>query len=153
MIKKLEKFNNILEKDLESELDQIIAMGTINPTEVKTVTDAVCLMLKTKEYEEWLSEEDMGSSSYRRGRSPVTGRYVSRSRGSYEMGDMSRHMGSYHDGYYGRPYDMEMYDQDYSGHSIKDRMVAKLETMVDMAKSDYERQEVLEAIKKIEGMK
>lgn len=144
---KLEKFDHILEKDLEQKLDEIIANGTINPTEVKTVTDAVCLMLKSKEYEEWLHDgEDMGSS-YRRGRSPVTGRYVSRSRGdSYGMDYMPIR------GSYGRPYTMDMYDQDYSGHSIKDRMVAKLEGMVDMAKSDYERQEVLDAIRKIEGM-
>ena len=157
MLTKLEKFDHILEKDLENELDQIIASGTINPTEVKTVTDAVRLMLKTKEYEEWLSGGDTGSS-YRRGRSPVTGRYVSRSRGdSYGMDYMSMRDGSYDDPYmrgsYGRAYNMDMYDRDYSGHSIKDRMVAKLETMVDMAKSDYERQEVMEAIKKIEGMK
>ena len=133
---KLEKFDHILEKDLESELDQIIASGTINPSEVKVVTDAVCLMLKTKEYEDWLSGEDEGSS-YRRGRSPVTGRYVSRSYGE-------RH---------NEPYNIDMYDREYSGHSIKDRMVAKLETMVDMAKSDYERQEVINAIRTIEGMR
>lgn len=147
---KLEKFDHILEKDIEQELDAIIAAGTINAAEVKTLTDAVCLMLKSKEYKEWLDDEDMGSS-YRRGRSPVTGRYVSRSRGgSYAYDDMDHHnMMSRHDG---RAYDMDMYDLDYSGHSIKDRMVAKLETMVDMAKSDYERQEVLSAIKKIESM-
>lgn len=144
---KLEKFDHILEKDLEQKLDEIIANGTINPTEVKTVTDAVCLMLKSKEYEEWLRDgEDLGSS-FRRGRSPVTGRYVSRSRGDSYGTDYMPIRGSY-----GRPYTMDMYDQDYSGHSIKDRMVAKLEGMVDMAKSDYERQEVLEAIRKIEGM-
>ena len=134
---KLEKFDHILEKDLEQKLDEIIANGTINPTEVKTVTDAVCLMLKSKEYEEWLRDGEDRGSSFRRGRSPVTGRYVSRRM------DMR---------YPDRAYTMDMYDQDYSGHSIKDRMVSKLEGMVDMAKSDYERQEVLEAIRKIEGM-
>lgn len=146
---KLEKFDHILEKDLEGELDDIISSGTITPSQVKVVTDAVCLMLKTKEYGEWLRDgEDMGAS-YRRGRSPMTGRYVSRRMdGSYGMEQVP-----YHEGSYGaRAYNMDMYDLDYSGHSIKDRMVAKLETMVDMAKSDYERQEVLNAIKKIEGM-
>lgn len=150
---KLEKFDHILEKDLETELDNIITAGTINPTQVKTVTDAVCLMLKTKEYGEWLrdGEDDMGAS-YRRGRSPMTGRYVSRRMdGSYVMEPM--HEGSYGRGSYGtRAYNMDTYDLDYSGHSIKDRMVAKLETMVDMAKSDYERQEVMNAIHKIESM-
>ena len=133
---KLEKFNHILENDLGHELDNIIAAGTIDPTEVKTVTDAVCLMLKTKEYEEWLDGKDW-DSSYRRGRSPMTGRYVSRNRGPMHD-DMT--------------YNMDMYDLDYSGHSIKDRMIAKLESMMDMAKTDYERQEVKSAINRIESM-
>ena len=59
--------------------------------------------------------------SYRRGRSPVTGRYISR--------------GSYEDG--------------YSGHSIKDRMVARLESMMDEAKTDHERQTVNEWINRL----
>lgn len=84
----------------------------------------------------------------------MTGRYVSRSAGgSYEMDRMPVHEGSYGRGSYGtRAYNMDAYDLDYSGHSIKDRMVAKLETMVDMAKTDYERQEVMNAIHKIESM-
>lgn len=150
MRNKLEKFDHILEKDLANEMDSVITAGTINPTQVKTITDAVCLMLKTLEYGEWLQdgEDDMGAS-YRRGRSPMTGRYVSRRMGdSYVMDRMPMHEGSYGT----RAYNMDMYDLDYSGHSIKDRMVAKLETMVDMAKTDYERQEVMNAIHKIESM-
>jgi len=156
---KLEKFDHILEKDIEQELDAIIAAGTINAAEVKTLTDAVCLMLKSKEYKEWLDDEDMGSS-YRRGRSPVTGRYVSRSRGgSYDTDYMSRRGDSYymdapmHDRPRGRAYDMGMYDLDYSGHSIKDRMIANLETMMDMAGSEYERNEIKAGIDKIQNMK
>lgn len=142
MHSKLTQFDHILENDLSRELDNIIAAGTINPTQVKTVSDAICLMLKTKEYEEWLQgDEGYSESSYRRGRSPVTGRYVSRGR-DYSMAD----------GYMRGSYDRDMYDAGYSGHSIKDRMVAKLETMVDMAKSDYERQKVLDAISQIESM-
>lgn len=38
---------------------------------------------------------------------------------------------------------------DYSGHSIKDRMIDKLERMVDEAKSDYERQEIMNEIAKL----
>lgn len=147
---KLEKFDHILEKDLANEMDNVITAGTINPTQVKTITDAVCLMLKTLEYGEWLQdgEDDIGAS-YRRGRNPMTGRYVSRRMGdSYVMDRMPMHEGSYGT----RAYNMDAYDLDYSGHSIKDRMVAKLETMVDMAKTDYERQEVMNAIHKIESM-
>ena len=144
---KLKKVDHILERDLERELDNIITPGTINPTQVKTITDAVCLMLKSKEYADWLQEEseDYPEASYRRGRSPVTGRYVSRGR-DYSMDQM--YPDSYRRGSYGR----DMYDMGYSGHSVKDRMVAKLESMMDMAKSDYERQEVMNAIRSIQSM-
>lgn len=38
----------------------------------------------------------------------------------------------------------------HSGHSIKDRMIADLERMMDSTQSDYERQQILETIKSIE---
>ena len=69
--------------------------------------------------------DSYGHESYRRGRSPVTGRYISR--GEDNM--------SYHDG--------------YSGHSIKDRMVARLEDMMDEAKTDHERQTVSQWIDRL----
>ena len=42
------------------------------------------------------------------------------------------------------------YDHMY-GHSIKDRMIAKLETMYDEAKSEHERQMVSNAINHIQS--
>lgn len=57
--------------------------------------------------------------SYRRGRSAETGRYVSRG-----------------------------YDN-YSGHSIDDRMIAAIEDMYDDAKTDHERQKIDTAIRMI----
>lgn len=65
-------------------------------------------------------------ASGRRGRSATTGRYVSRG------------------------FDPE---QDYSGHSVKDRMIDKLEQMIDSAKSDYERQMVMNEIDRIRSEK
>ena len=70
-------------------------------------------------------DESYHGDSYRRGRSPVTGRYISR-------GDRD-----YYDG--------------YSGHSIKDRMVARLEAMMDEAKTDHERQTVSEWINRLQS--
>ena len=70
-------------------------------------------------------DDSYRGDSYRRGRSPVTGRYISR--GEDNM--------SYHDG--------------YSGHSIKDRMVARLEDMMDEAKTDHERQTVSQWIDRL----
>jgi hypothetical protein len=86
---------------------------------------------------------------------------------------MRSHDGSYrsHDGSYDGNYDGGMnsrdryfnpshdgsrdgsYDGGYSGHSIKDRMVAQLENMYDQAKSEHERQIVDEWIKRLEGGK
>ena len=133
MHKKLEKFSGILEKDLENKIDQIVAAGTINPTEVKTVTDAVCLMLKVNEYKQWLENSTDRDMSYRRGRDSMTGRYVSRD--------------TYHD--VRAPH--VPYDQGYSGHSINDRMIDNLERMMDQATSDYERQKIQEAISMLGG--
>ena len=77
-------------------------------------------------------EENNGS--YRRGRSPITGRYVSR-----DNGGSSRR---YYDGNSSR-------NSNYSGHSILDRMVAKLEQMYDEANSDHERKIVQDWINRI----
>ena len=59
--------------------------------------------------------------SYAPMRSPVTGRYVSRDR----MG--------------------------MSGHSIKDRMIARLEEMYDKAQGEFEREEIRKEIRHIES--
>lgn len=61
--------------------------------------------------------------SYGRMRSPVTGRYVSRDR----MG--------------------------MSGHSVEDRMIAKLEEMYDDAPGEYEREKIRKEIRQIEANK
>ena len=67
--------------------------------------------------------------SYARGRSPVTGRYISR--------DPMMH-------------DDMMMDH-RSMHSIKDRMIARLEAMYDEAKSEHEREEIRKEIRRIES--
>lgn len=146
MNEKMDKFKVILEKELDKELDRIIAAGAMNPNDVKTVTDAVCLMLKVNEYEEWSMMGGENSYAYdgystRRGRSATTGRYVSRDRDP---------MMSYQNEAYGRSYDRS-YDRGYSGHSIKDRMIARLEGMYDEAKSEHERQIVDEWINRLES--
>ena len=43
-------------------------------------------------------------------------------------------------------------DRMSSGHSIKDRMKATLEDMVDKAKTEYEREEILETIDRLDLM-
>ena len=136
---KIKKFENILTSDLEKEMDRIIAAKTMNPQDVKIMDDAIELMLKTKELEGCFEENEYNSYSdgysMRRGRSMTTGRYVSRD--------------SMPDGYSTRRSYRDPYDYGYSGHSINDRMVSKLEDMYDEAKNEHERQVVDEWINRI----
>jgi hypothetical protein len=140
---RITKFEELLEKNLKEELDKINQAGTISPTDIKTVEDAVCLMLKIKEYDEWEDGQGYsngeGNYSYRRGRNSMNGRYMSRD--------------PYLNGYSGRPHGRMTYayDRGYSGHSIKDRMVDKLESMYDEAQTEHERQMIDEWISRIES--
>lgn len=60
---RLEKFQEILEKDLKEELDRIISAGTISSADVRVVKDAVKLMLKINKYKEWMHKEgNMGQN-------------------------------------------------------------------------------------------
>lgn len=128
-----------LKESVVKELRALNKKDSLSAQEVKTATDAMCLLLKIKMYEEGGMEysEDDGSyayygtrfmmngsydhgmdGSYGRGRSPVTGRYISR-------------------------------DGRYSSHSINDRMIAKLEEMYDDAKTEHEREEVRREIERL----
>lgn len=84
-------------------------------------------------YDEMYSSDMMArrsmDGSFARGRSATTGRFVSRDDGR-SMGRMA-------------------YDDGYSGHSIKDRMIDRLERMMDEAKNDYERDEIRREIEEI----
>lgn len=72
---------------------------------------------------------------YGTNRSPVTGRYISN--GSSPHGTMRMAYGDHYDHMY--------------GHSIKDRMVARLEPMYDEAKTEHERQMISNAINQIQS--
>lgn len=81
MLQRIEKFEEILEKDLKEELDEINEAGTITHDQVRTVKDAVKLMLKIQKYKEWMNGEgknSYGDYSYNKGRNAIAGRYVSR---------------------------------------------------------------------------
>lgn len=139
----MEKVMTDLKHLLEEELRKIVQKNDISPTELENATKAVCLMQKVQELEEWPTDSEMNEyysrrGSYRRGRDAMTGRYVSR---DYRMP---------------RSYDHYMepmpnsYEMEHSGHSIKDRMIANLEAMMDEAKSDYEKQVVGDWIAQLE---
>lgn len=139
------EFNELMEsmcnfaKVAKKELDKITQKGDLSPAEldnVKKISEVMknisCVQngdqeasygydgMSGRRYNIRMdSYGDMGYSEAR-GRSPVTGRYISRGM-----------------------------DGGYSGHSIEDRMIASLEQQMDAAKSDYERKMIEEEIKHI----
>lgn len=127
-----------LVKHATKELDKIVKKADMTVVEVDNATKALCLIEKATKIMDGDTGSDMYSErsydyymdrmpmSYERGRSPITGRYVSRDGGSYARGDRG-----------------------YSGHSINDRMIANLESMMDSASSDYERQLVKNEIERL----
>lgn len=148
-LKSMKDFAGILEKDLRKEIKRITEAGTMTPADVKTVTDAICLMLKEKEYESWLEENSYADSSHGMrvpyhpnsfgpARSSVTGRY------------MSRGMEPYAEDRY-PSYGRTRYDMGYSGHSTKDRMIAALEDTMGEAKNEYEMNMIRETINRIQS--
>ena len=131
----LEKTQGLLTKMIR----QLNEKGDITPPELGNLEKAVCVMEKIIKLdsmidEAWNDGEEDGYSeyydgmrrgSYTRGRSPRTGRYVSRENTPHgSMRGMSR-------------------------HSLNDRMVAHLESMMDDAGSDFERKKIGEWIDKI----
>lgn len=136
MKKELEGLKDILKREIRA----INKKDDITPLELENMTKAVCLAEKIEELEERMAGKEYdgysermrkGTSnmyptypyydgrdmdtSHRRTRSSVTGRFTS------------------NDTYYDRD------RRGYSGHSIHDRMIAKLEEMYDEAKTDHER--------------
>ena len=116
----MKSLEEILEKELKKEMSRITTAGTLNPTDVKTITDAVCLMLKLKEYEQWMDEGNSSENSYR----------------SYNPYNRMNNTRSY----------MMPYDMRYSGHSTRDRMVSALEDIMGEAKNEYEANMIRDAI-------
>lgn len=134
--------NEKLESLIEKEVKKVIDKGDLTPVEVDNLKKVVCLIKEIAELEKESMELDgymdessgyypnnMMPYSYNNpNRSAMTGRYT---RGS----SMNTMPSSYNNG--------------RSGHSIKDRMVARLESMMDEAQSEYERQQVAEMINQI----
>ena len=124
---------------IKDELKKLIKKGELTPAEMDTVFKAVDSIKDICE----MCHEDPEGNHYSEGahtydpnweysgtaRSPVTGRYIS---SGMPHGNMR-----------------VSYGDNYSGHSIKDRMVARLEPMYDEAKSDYERQLITNTINRI----
>lgn len=95
-----------LDKMVDKELEKMVAKGDLTPTDVENVTKAVCLLHKLRHEDEdaRMMDEEEGmysqrkygpmnltfsrtGNSYERGRSPMTGRYVSRNNGYSQGGN------------------------------------------------------------------
>lgn len=138
---------SILEQDLQKEMAKINTAGTINPTQIETLNDAVCLMLKLKEYEKWINspegEEEMMKyySQYGNAYAPMPMSYNP----YYSPTGWSHHM---------PPAPQQMtygYYNNTSNHSTKDRMISKLEDMMGDAKNEYEAKMIRDAITYIQS--
>lgn len=118
-----------LEEKAIRDLKPFSEKSDINPTEWSKIKDVLCMLKTIKEYQSY----DMSGYS---------SRSYSQARGTYSSGRRYMSHGDY---------DMPMTSRGgYSQHSIKDRMIANLERMMDEAKSEYEREQIHDEIVRIE---
>ena len=120
-----------LKKQVMKNLETMTMKSDMSPTELKTASEAVCLLkeIQQVEYMDDYSKEE-GYSGYTRPHYPMR---------SYD--DMHRSYGGM------SAYD---YDRGRSGHSVNDRMIDSLERLMDGAKTEYERETIM---KTIEGLR
>lgn len=138
----MEKTNEKMKEMLEENIKAICKKGDISDVDLPKVKEAYSsldhidnLMRKERQDKMGYSEGVMNYSGYNSNRSPVTGNYISH--GSHMMHGSNRI-------YYDNP-------NNYSGHSIKDRLIACIEPMYDTAHSEYERQFIANTINRIQN--
>lgn len=81
-----EKIHEKLEEKVFEDIEKIVKKAELAPADYKALTEAYCLLEKMENYQngeegDEYSEAYHHRGSYRRGRSPRTGRYVSMSDG------------------------------------------------------------------------
>ena len=123
----MEKVLESLEEAIIREIDKVAHKGDMTPVEIKNVSDAVCLLESIKK----IKDDDDDEYDER------DGGHSERSAGIR----MNRYSRSYN----------RSYDRGYSRHSINDRIVDKLERMMDEAGSEYERDVILNWIDKVKS--
>lgn len=154
----MEKTEKILES-IEEEICTLLKKQPMTPQDVEMLsklTDSmkdVATASGMKDYVDAVLETDDGMSyavkmpkvsynSFARGRSPFTGRFVSRD--GVPMGNsMGMNSMTYNRDYSNGMGNMSRrYDGGYSGHSVNDRMIASLEKEMDHAETEYEREQI-----------
>lgn len=135
----MEKYDTYRDK-VEKMLDQLFAKPDISAAELKNASEAVCFLESLDKLERGKAMRDE-YGSYGANSWVASGPYP-----DYSYGDnYGRRMRSSTTGrYMNGPNPGQTY-----GHSIKDRMVAQLEDMMDQAHNDYERKEIQNEIQKL----
>lgn len=125
----LNKLKDIIFKDIRS----VNTRGVIAPNELEPLYKMVCMLEKMDKTEK--IQNDLEEYSGRRSMSGMM-------RGSYSRDHQNRTTGV------GGAGSMPYYDTDhmYSGHSIHDRIIDKIESLLPETNNEYERQIVNEYI-------
>lgn len=146
------------------ELSQLFSKGTLSPAETEAAKNGLCLLKEMEELmevsEEGYSERRGRGGGYSSRRSYEGGSYGGQSYYmddrmpfreygivSYEGGGSSRRGGMSNASRAGGGGQSREGRGRYSSHSINDRIVEKLENLMDTAESDYERQKIHEFIR------
>lgn len=167
--------NKILDKindAVEDAIRPIIAKGaSMTAAELDVLNKAVCTLDKIKQIESSSGNYDDGNSfeeylrnsynsyddgnSYRRGRSPITGRYVSRDAMPYSryydptlIYDTGASTRRYYDG---APNHNGYSGHGYSGHSRNDMTIYHIENLIDAAQTEQERQFLSEWLRRVKN--
>ena len=142
-----DKLNQTLQmarETIEDVIKGITSKNDISPAQLEHLSKAICIIEKLKSLEQ--QETEYSENSYRRGRSRTTGRYMSR-----EGGNSQNYYDNTYNGGSGNSTRRYFDSEGYSGHSIKDRMISRLEEMFDEAHNEHERQVVQEWIDRLGG--
>ena len=141
-LKDMKCIEEILEKDLRAELKKVKDAGSFSPGQTKTISEAVDLMLKMKEYEEWLEGQGM---------SDISRREMARSYGYANGFNPHGHFSYTQRNPNNGQFMSNGYPGNYSGHSTRDRMIAALEDVMGQCKNEYEANMVRNAINQIQS--
>lgn len=158
-----------LKKKAESDLEKVASKGELTASDwdaAKRGLDVLEKIAKICAYDGYNEDEFEYGGSGRRGHmsysygpmmnsvyNPYAQQDWNMRSGNGSYGNNGQGGGSYGygmrgNGWSGNSYGNDMYG--YSGHSVKDRMVARLEGMMDEANSDYEKKQISDWISRIE---
>ena len=133
----MDNLNEILQnarEAVEDVIKDITSKKDVSPARLEVLMKSLCALDTINSMKQ--KDKEYSENSYRRGRSRTTGRYMSRDNSN-----------NYYDGNSSRRYNDS---SGYSGHSMKDRLIAKLEDMFDEVNSPHEEKFVQDCIEMLE---